>query len=171
MSPQGKPLATESARGERSHESSAERLARDIAERNRERVGGALRALREIVLEHGYVSRPQEQVVAEVFNLSRAEVRGTVSFYHDLRTAPGPASEVRVCQAEACQAVGGRRFTKQVEARLGLRMGEANDTVALRTAYCLGLCAQGPAMMVDGRLVANGDLAALDILQGEAPRR
>ena len=167
MSPQ---RSSEGERGERSPETSAEQLARDIAERNRERVGGALRALREIVLEHGYVSRPQEHVVAEVFNLSRAEVRGTVSFYHDLRTVPGPAAEVRVCQAEACQAVGGRRFTKQVEARLGLRMGEANNTVALRAAYCLGLCAQGPAMMVDGRLVANGNLAALDILHGQALR-
>lgn len=168
MSPQRKPPASD---GERSRQTSAEQLARDIAERNRERVGGVLRALREIVLEHGYVSRPQEHMVAEVFNLSRAEVRGTVSFYHDLRTAPGPASEVRVCQAEACQAVGGRRFTKQVEARLGLRMGEANDTVALRAAYCFGLCAQGPAMMVDGRLVANGSLAALDILGREDLRR
>lgn len=148
-----------------------EQLARAIAERNRERVGGTLRALREIVLEHGHVSRAQEHVVAEVFNLSRAEVRGTVSFYHDLRTLPGPAAEVRVCQAEACQAVGGRQFTKRVEERLGLRLGEANEVVALRAVYCLGLCAQGPAMMVDGTLVANGDLAALGKLRGEDRHR
>lgn len=165
-SPQPRSLASEKAQGTPAHEASGEQLARAIAERNRERVGGALRALREIVLAHGHVSRAQEHVVAEVFNLSRAEVRGTVSFYHDLRTAPGPASEVRVCQAEACQSVGGRQFTQQVEARLGLRMGEANAAVALRAVYCLGLCAQGPAMTVDGTLVANGNLAALDILRG-----
>ena len=136
-------------------------LARDIAERNRHRVGGVLRALREIVAELGHVDREQEGVVADVFNLSRAEVRGTVSFYHDLRTTPAPPVEVRVCQAEACQAVGGRQFTRDVEQRLGLRLGEESDAVALSAVYCLGLCAQGPSMMVNGTLVANGDLDAL----------
>ena len=136
-------------------------LARDIAERNRQRVGGTLTTLREIVAAHGHVAREQEHVVADVFNLSHAEVRGIVSFYHDLRTTPAPPAEVRVCQAEACQAVGGRRFTRTVEQRLGLRLGEENDAVALRAVYCLGLCAQGPSMMVNGKLVANGDLDAL----------
>ena len=143
---------------------SPEQLARSIAERNRDRVGGTLRALREIVAANGHVSRAQEHMVAEVFNLSCAEVRGIVSFYHDLRTTPGPGAQVRVCQAEACQAVGGRQFTKRVEARLGLRLGEANDAVALEAVYCLGLCAQGPAMMVNGELSAHGDLAALEKL-------
>ena len=136
-------------------------LARDIAERNRHRVGGTLTTLREIVAARGHIDREQEHVVADVFNLSHAEVRGIVSFYHDLRTTPAPPSEVRVCQAEACQAVGGRQFTRAVEQRLGLRLGEDNDAVALRAVYCLGLCAQGPSMMVNGRLVANGDLDAL----------
>ena len=136
-------------------------LARDIAERNRQRVGGTLTTLREIVAAHGHIDREQEHVVADVFNLSHAEVRGIVSFYHDLRTTPAPPSEVRVCQAEACQAVGGRQFTRAVEQRLGLRLGEDNDAVALRAVYCLGLCAQGPSMMVNGQLVANGDLDAL----------
>ena len=136
-------------------------LARDIAERNRQRVGGALTTLREIVAAHGHIDREQEHVVADVFNLSHAEVRGIVSFYHDLRTTPAPPAEVRVCQAEACQAVGGRQFTRAVEQRLGLRLGEDNDAVALRAVYCLGLCAQGPSMMVNGQLVANGDLDAL----------
>lgn len=136
-------------------------LARDIAERNRHRVGGTLTTLREIVAAHGHIDREQERVVADIFNLSHAEVRGIVSFYHDLRTTPAPPSEVRVCQAEACQAVGGRQFTRAVEQRLGLRLGEDNDAVALRAVYCLGLCAQGPSMMVNGRLVANGDLDAL----------
>ena len=136
-------------------------LARDIAERNRQRVGGTLTTLREIVAAHGHIDREQEHVVADVFNLSHAEVRGIVSFYHDLRTTPAPPAEVRVCQAEACQAVGGRQFTRAVEQRLGLRLGEDNDAVALRAVYCLGLCAQGPSMMVNGQLVANGDLDAL----------
>lgn len=138
-------------------------VARAIALRNKDRVGGVLRALREIVLEHGHVSRAQEHVVADVFNLSRADVRGVVSFYHDLATVPRPRREVRVCQADACQAVGGAALTQRVQALLGLRLGEANDDVALSAVYCLGLCAQGPAMQVNGRPVARadaGDLAA-----------
>ena len=132
-------------------------IARAIALRNKGLVGGVLRALREIVLEHGHVSRGQEHVVAEVFNLSRAEVRGIVSFYHDLKTTPQPPLEVRVCQAEACQAVGGRALTERVQALLGLGLGEANEDVALSAVYCLGLCAQGPAMQVNGRPVAHAD--------------
>ena len=132
-------------------------IALAIAVRNKSRVGGVLRALREIVLEYGHVSRGQEHVVAEVFNLSRAEVRGIVSFYHDLKTTPQPPLEVRVCQAEACQAVGGRALTKRVEGVLGLGLGEANEDAALSAVYCLGLCAQGPAMQVNGRAVVRAD--------------
>lgn len=131
--------------------------ARAIALRNKGRVGGLLRALREIVLAQGHVSRPQEHVVADVFNLSRAEVRGVVSFYHDLKTTLAPPLEVRVCQAEACQAVGARTLTERAQSVLGLRLGEANEHVALAAVYCLGLCAQGPSMQVNGRLVARAD--------------
>ena len=133
----------------------------EIAERNKERVGGVLRALREIVAAYGYVSREQEHEVADVFNLSRAEVRGVVSFYHDLKTEPQPPRQIRICQAEACQAVGSREFTRQAEALLGLKLGEANEKVALDAVYCLGLCAQGPSMMVDGRPIANADIERL----------
>ena len=133
----------------------------EIAQRNKERVGGVLRALREIVIAYGYVSQEQQHEVAEVFNLSRAEVRGIVSFYHDLKTEPPPPRQVRICQAEACQAVGGREFTRQAEALLGLKLGEANEKVALEAVYCLGLCAQGPSMMVDGRPLAHADIEML----------
>ena len=90
-------------------------------------------------------------------------MRGIVSFYHDLKTTPQPRREVRVCQAEACQAVGGAALTRRVQALLGLRLGEANDDVALSAVYCLGLCAQGPSMQVDGRLVARADLRDLAV--------
>ena len=133
----------------------------DIAARNKHRVGGVLRALREIVAEYGHVSQEQQHQVADVFNLSRAEIRGVVSFYHDLKTKPRPPVEVRICQAEACQAVGGRAFTRQAEELLGVQLGEANETVALDAVYCLGLCAQGPSMMVNGRPVANANVDVL----------
>ena len=132
-------------------------VTRIVAERNLNRLGGVLRALREIVIEQGYVDRADEHVVADVFNLSQAEVRGIVSFYHDLKTSPQPPRAVRVCQAEACQSVGGRELTARVAALLGVELGEANASVALEPVYCLGLCAQGPAMMVNGRPLARAD--------------
>ena len=136
---------------------SREAATRVIAERNLHHVGGTLRALREVVLEQGYVGRADEHVVADVFNLSQAEVRGIVSFYHDLKTTPQPPVTVKVCQAEACQAVGGRALTARVERLLGVDLGAANARVALEPVYCLGLCAQGPSMMVNGRPVARAD--------------
>ena len=142
-------------------ESNSDNTAREIALQHRDRVGGMLVALREIVTRFGYVSRTQEHVVADVFNLSRAEVRGIVSFYHDLKTKPQPPVQVRVCQAEACQSVGARELTKRVEAHLGVKLGEATDAVSLDAVYCLGLCAQAPSMMVDGRPLARADLCDL----------
>ena len=136
---------------------SREAIARDIAGRHLHRVGGVLQALRDVVAELGYVARADEHVVADVFNLSQAEVRGIVSFYHDLKTAPQPPVTVKVCQAEACQAVGGRALTQRVAAHLGLELGAANNRVALEPVYCLGLCAQGPSMMVGERPVARAD--------------
>ena len=126
-----------------------------IAHRHLGQTGGVLSALREIVGVYGYVNREQEHAVADVFNLSRAEVRGIVSFYHDLKTSPQPRSIVRICQAEACQAVGGRELTKSVEEYIGVKLGEANKQVALDAVYCLGLCAQGPSLMVDGKPIAH----------------
>lgn len=139
----------------------AEVRAREIALRNRDRTGGVLCALREIVGERGHIDRADEHVVADVFNLSRAEVRGIVSFYHDLKTTPQPGVRIRVCQAEACQSVGARELTARVEAHLGVQLGEANDTVSLDPVYCLGLCAQAPSMMVNGRPLARADLRDL----------
>ena len=132
-------------------------LTRIIAARHLNRVGGVLQALREVVLEQGHIERSDEHVVADVFNLSQAEVRGIVSFYHDLKTAPQPPVTVKVCQAEACQAVGGRTLTERIEAHLGVELGDSNDRVALEPVYCLGLCAQGPSMMVGQRPVARAD--------------
>lgn len=141
--------------------SKSDDLAREIAWQHRNRVGGVLTALREIVAHFGYVSRSREHIVAHVFNLSRAEVRGIVSFYHDLKTTPPPPVQVRVCQAEACQSVGARELTTRIEAHLGVKLGAANDAVSLDAVYCLGLCAQAPSMMVNGRPLARADLCDL----------
>lgn len=107
----------------------------------------------------GWIDSEAMVTVADVFNLSRAEVRGLVHFYSDFRTEPPAAHVVRVCQAEACQAMGARELTRRIAARLGVELGRmtADRLVGLEAVYCLGLCARAPAMMVDGELVVEAD--------------
>jgi formate dehydrogenase subunit gamma len=112
-----------------------------------EQIGGLIRAMHALQVADGYLDPEAYPILADCFNLSRAEVRGVASFYDDFRDAPVPAHEVRVCRAEACQAVGGRALLDQARA-LGVGQGEFADT----PVYCLGLCACGPAVMVDGQL-------------------
>ena len=144
---------------------SREAATRVIAERNLHHVGGTLRALREVVLEQGYVDRADEHVVADVFNLSQAEVRGIVSFYHDLKTTPQPPVTVKVCRAEACQAVGARALTAAVTETLGIGLGEtaADGSVSLEAVYCLS--GSGELTYDEGRAaqkIVPGTLYALD---------
>ena len=94
-------------------------------------------------------------VIAEALNLSRAEVHGVVTFYHDFRKAPAGRHVLKLCRAEACQAMGARRAGRRsAEARLGVDWHEttADGAVTLEPVFCLGLCACGPAAMVDGQL-------------------
>ena len=107
----------------------------------------------------GWIDAAAIEAVADVFNLSRAEVRGLVAFYADFRTQAPAHHVVRICQAEACQAAGSRALTATLEERLGTSLGHASAdrSVELDPVYCLGLCARAPALMVDGELVADAD--------------
>lgn len=118
----------------------------------------------------GWIEPGLIPLVAAALNLTRAEVHGVVSFYHDFRTAPPGRHVVRLCRAEACQARGGR----DVETAAGLHLGLAMNTtsidgaVSLEAVYCLGLCASGPAAMIDGILAARLTPERLDALLDEA---
>jgi formate dehydrogenase subunit gamma len=122
-------------------------------------IGGPITALRAIQDRAGWIDGAAIEAVADVFNLSRAEVRGLVAFYADFRTQPPADHVVRICQAEACQAAGSRALTATLEERLGttLSHASADRSVELDPVYCLGLCARAPALMVDGELVADAD--------------
>jgi formate dehydrogenase subunit gamma len=124
-------------------------------------IGGPITALRAIQDRDGWISQEAVAVVADVFNLSRAEVRGLVAFYADFRVQAPADHVVRICQAEACQAAGSRALTAALEERLGTTLGHASAdrSVELDPVYCLGLCARAPALMVDGELVADADRA------------
>lgn len=118
--------------------------------------GAALPILHALQGEFGYVPEEALAPLAQALNISRAEIHGVVSFYHDFRRAPAPAHVVKICRAEACQAVGGRTFEAEVSAKLA---GRAD--VAVEAIYCLGLCACGPAAMVDGELMGRASAARI----------
>lgn len=103
-------------------------------------------------------------IIAGALNLTRAEVHGVVSFYHDFRSAPPGAHVLRLCRAEACQAAGGDAVAAHAERSLGIKFGEttADGGVTLEAVYCLGLCACGPAALLDGRVIGMLDENKLD---------
>jgi len=100
--------------------------------------------------------------LAEELNLSRADVHGVVSFYHDFRTAPPGKHVVRICQAEACQAMGSGELTAYAETALGLKMHESTEELTLEPIYCLGNCACSPTVVVDGTTFGRVDNRRFD---------
>lgn len=117
----------------------------------------------------GHVPREALPVIADALNLSRAEVHGVVSFYHDFRDAPAGRNVVKLCRAEACQAVGADDLADHAKARLGVGWHETtrNGAVTLEPVFCLGLCACGPAAMVNGELHGALDAETLDGIVAE----
>jgi formate dehydrogenase subunit gamma len=142
-------------------------------ERIREQLGlegpllPVLHALQE---EFGYIDEAAEPLIAAALNRSRAEIHGVVTFYHDFRRAPAGRHVIKLCRAEACQAAGGDALAAQMQARLGVALGEtaADGSVTLEPVYCLGLCATAPAAMVDGRLVGRLDGERLEAVLAQA---
>jgi formate dehydrogenase subunit gamma len=120
-----------------------------------------LHALQE---EFGYIDDALVPHIAEALNLSRADVHGVVTFYHDFRRRPAGRHVVKLCRAESCQARGGRAIEQAAIERLGVAMGatSVDGRVTLQPVYCLGLCATGPNAMVDGVPVSRIDAAKLD---------
>jgi formate dehydrogenase subunit gamma len=110
-----------------------------------------------VVNEHGWVSTDVIRQLANLLNLSRADVHGVVEYYHDFRTAPPNRHIVKVCQAEACQAMGSRALVAHAEA------AESSDTT-LEPVYCLGNCACAPAVMVDGKTYGRVSRERFDAL-------
>jgi len=114
------------------------------------REGPLMPVLHDVQAELGCVDGESEALVARELNLSRADIHGVVSFYHDFHSAPDPRPEVQICRAEACQARG-------VETLISGAEKAAGDRVKLTTVYCLGLCSAGPAARTGDRLHARLD--------------
>ncbi len=107
--------------------------------------------LRVFVDRFGWITDAAIRQLAAELNLSRADVHGVVSYYHDFRTSPPGKHVVKICEAEACQSMGSRELSKHAQKSLGVAMHESNDDVTLEPVYCLGNCACSPAIMVDGK--------------------
>lgn len=107
--------------------------------------------LQTIVMRHGWIPEATIRQLADELNLSRADVYGVVNYYHDFRTEAPGAHIVKICQAEACQAMGSRDLTDHARQSLGTDMHGTADDVTLEPVYCLGNCACAPAVMIDGK--------------------
>lgn len=132
--------------------------------------GPLLPILHALQAEFGHVPQAAVPLLAEALHLGKAEVHGVISFYHDFRDAPAGRHVLKICRAEACQAMGGARLAQAVLGKLGLDWGGTtpDGRVTVEAVYCLGLCACAPAAMVDGRLVGRADVARLDAALAEA---
>jgi len=132
--------------------------------------GGLLEALHALQHAFGYVPEESCALLAEAFNLSRAEVYGVRSFYEDFRSAPSGDHVIEVCQAESCQARGSRKLTAHAQNILGLRLGETSvdGHVTLRAVYCLGNCAVSPNITLDGKLYGRVSAERFDRLLKKA---
>ena len=124
------------------------------------------------VEEFGYVDEAAEPLIAEALNISRAEVHGVVTFYHDFRRKPAGRHVLKLCRAEACQAAGGDAIAERAEQRLGIALGgtAADGSVTLEPVYCLGLCACAPSAILDGRVHGRLDDKRLDALIAKTQR-
>jgi formate dehydrogenase subunit gamma len=121
--------------------------------------GPLLPILHAVQASFGHVPQAAIPQIAAGLGLSKAEVYGVISFYHDFRETPAGRHVLKLCRAEACQAMGADRVAGAVKAALGIDWHETtpDGRVTLEPVFCLGLCACGPAAMVDGRLVGRCD--------------
>jgi formate dehydrogenase iron-sulfur subunit len=128
--------------------------------------GALLPILHALQEAFGHVPEAGVRMVADKLNLSRAEVHGVVTFYHDFRHEPPGRHVVKLCRAEACQAAGGDALAARAEARLGVAIGAtaADGSCTLEAVYCLGLCATAPSAMIDGQVVGGLDARKLDAM-------
>jgi formate dehydrogenase subunit gamma len=149
-------------------EDTAEAIAGCI-EQYREVPGGLLPLLHAIQHNVGFVPADSVPSIAKALHLSRAEVHGVISFYHDFRSQQAGRHVLQICRAEACQALGARSLEAHAKASLGVDFGgtTADGAITLEAVYCLGNCACSPSVRLDDQVHARVDAARLDELLAE----
>jgi formate dehydrogenase subunit gamma len=141
-----------------------EGLARDSIGEHAAEKGAMLPILHALQKKFGCIPEAAIPLVADALNLSRAEVHGVVTFYHDFRRAPAGRHVLKLCRAEACQSMGADALAARAQSRLGVGWGETtpDGRLTLDAVFCLGLCATAPSAMLDGKLVGRLDRTRLD---------
>lgn len=139
-------------------------IAAEIINKYEARPEMLVQILHGFVERYGFVGDDAIRQIAQELNLSRAEVHGVVSFYHDFRTEPPGEHVVKICQAEACQAMGSRALTAHAEEKLGVALNNTRSDggVTLEPVYCLGNCACSPAVMIGEKVYGRVDSEKLD---------
>jgi formate dehydrogenase subunit gamma len=130
----------------------------------KQRPGPLLLILRRIQDELGWVPAGAVPPIASALRLSRAEVHGVVSFYHDFKHEPPGRNIIKLCRAESCQALGAVALADYVKSRLGIDFGDTtlNHNFTLEAVYCLGNCACSPAAVINGELIGRATAERLD---------
>jgi formate dehydrogenase subunit gamma len=144
--------------------------AREIIAANGTLEGPVLPILHALLDEFGHIPEEAIALVASELNLSRAEIHGTVSFYHDFRRQPAGRHVLKLCRAEACQSMNGPRIARDLLQELGIDWGGTTSDGALTVegVYCLGLCACAPSALYDGEPMGRVDRERLDTVAREA---
>jgi formate dehydrogenase subunit gamma len=160
----------------RDHTDPAAETAVSIAARHARDPAALLEILHDLQEALGFVPEAALPALARALNLSKAEVHGAVSFYHDFRAAPAGPVVVKLCRAEACQSRGAMALIERICARHGCGLGETSlNGVTIEAVYCLGNCALAPAALVNGRPVGRADpdriAAAIAAARDAAPVR
>lgn len=144
-----------------------------LVEQRKNMPGALLPILHALQEEFGYVDPSVVPAIADALNLSKADVHGTISFYHDFRHHPPGRHVLKMCRAESCQSMGCDAVIGHVEKKLGAKLGEttADGTFTLDAVYCLGNCSLSPAVLLDGKPYGRVSAQVADFLIDDARRR
>lgn len=143
--------------------------ARAVALRYGNKPDALIEILHDLQDELGFIPEAALPALAKSLNLSRAEVHGVVTFYHDFHRHPTGRHVIKVCRAEACQSMGADELVRNIRKSLKVALGEttSDGAITVEAAYCLGNCALSPAIMVDGKLLGRVDEAKFNAVVAE----
>lgn len=150
----------------------AEELALTICAAHDNRPDELLEIFHDLQHELGYVPEQVLPAIANVLNRSRAEIYGVLTFYHEFRRTPGGKHTIKICRAEACQAMHTQALCSHAQEKLRVKFGEttADGQFNLEAVYCLGNCALSPAVMIDNDLYGCVDKERFDTIIAEFDR-